>query len=114
MSCSTRTVSTAANRRPLARPDTPVIGLIHLTQIFVREMKKQNSGVSVTPSEGLYISTLTLQTIINLGSIAGREAYAGGKFMSSHITPNVPPLTSRRHLLRYQSRRLVIQRLTPA
>jgi hypothetical protein len=24
----------------------PVIGLIHLTQIIVREMKKQNSGVS--------------------------------------------------------------------
>ncbi|KAK1924741.1 short-chain dehydrogenase [Papiliotrema laurentii] len=41
--------------------NTNVIGLIHLTQIFVREFKKQNSG-----------------TIINLGSIAGREAYAGG------------------------------------
>ncbi|ORY22772.1 hypothetical protein BCR39DRAFT_562224 [Naematelia encephala] len=40
---------------------TNVVGLIHLTQIFVREFKKQNSGM-----------------IINLGSIAGREAYAGG------------------------------------
>ncbi|KAJ4167424.1 hypothetical protein NW754_011239 [Fusarium falciforme] len=40
---------------------TNVIGLIRLTQIIVREMKNQGSG-----------------TIINLGSIAGREAYAGG------------------------------------
>jgi len=40
---------------------TNVIGLIHLTQLLVREFKKQNSGM-----------------IINLGSIAGREAYAGG------------------------------------
>lgn len=41
--------------------NTNVIGLIHLTQIFVREMKKRNTG-----------------TVINLGSIAGREPYAGG------------------------------------
>lgn len=41
--------------------NTNVVGLIHLTQIFVREFKKRNSGM-----------------IINLGSIAGREAYAGG------------------------------------
>ncbi|KAM5368276.1 hypothetical protein ACJZ2D_009642 [Fusarium nematophilum] len=40
---------------------TNVIGLIRLTQLVVREMKKQGSG-----------------TIINLGSIAGREAYPGG------------------------------------
>ncbi|ORX39704.1 NAD(P)-binding protein [Kockovaella imperatae] len=40
---------------------TNVIGLIHLTQILVREFKKQNSGM-----------------VINLGSIAGREPYAGG------------------------------------
>ncbi|CAD6566650.1 MAG: hypothetical protein TREMPRED_002881 [Tremellales sp. Tagirdzhanova-0007] len=40
---------------------TNVIGLIHLTQIFVREFKKQNSGM-----------------VINIGSVAGREAYAGG------------------------------------
>ncbi|KAJ4176633.1 hypothetical protein NW755_014306 [Fusarium falciforme] len=44
---------------------TNVIGLIRLTQIIVREMKNQGSG-----------------TIINLGSIAGREAYAGA-FSSS-------------------------------
>ena len=41
--------------------NTNVIGLIHLTQIFVREFKKRNSGM-----------------VINLGSVAGREAYAGG------------------------------------
>ncbi|SOV03674.1 probable NADP(+)-dependent dehydrogenase acting on 3-hydroxy acids [Ustilago sp. UG-2017a] len=41
--------------------DTNVKGLIHLTQIFVREFKKRNSG-----------------HIINLGSIAGREGYPGG------------------------------------
>ncbi|RXK39559.1 malonic semialdehyde reductase [Tremella mesenterica] len=40
---------------------TNVIGLIHITQIFVREFKKQNSGM-----------------IINIGSVAGREPYAGG------------------------------------
>ncbi len=38
--------------------DTNVRGLIHLTQIFVREFKKRNAG-----------------HIINLGSIAGREGY---------------------------------------
>ncbi|WVR05037.1 hypothetical protein IAU60_002049 [Kwoniella sp. DSM 27419] len=41
--------------------NTNVIGLIHLTQIFVKEFKKRQTG-----------------TIINLGSIAGREPYAGG------------------------------------
>ncbi|KAN0059947.1 hypothetical protein ACQY0O_007920 [Thecaphora frezii] len=41
--------------------DTNVKGLIHLTQIFVREFKKRQSG-----------------HIINLGSIAGREGYPGG------------------------------------
>ncbi|ORY89445.1 hypothetical protein BCR35DRAFT_300631 [Leucosporidium creatinivorum] len=41
--------------------DTNVLGLISLTQIFVNVFKKQNSG-----------------HIINLGSIAGKEAYAGG------------------------------------
>jgi len=40
---------------------TNVLGLIHITQIFVREFKKQNSGM-----------------IINLGSVAGREPYPGG------------------------------------
>nr|XP_031858844.1 uncharacterized protein CI109_005799 [Kwoniella shandongensis]KAA5525916.1 hypothetical protein CI109_005799 [Kwoniella shandongensis] len=40
---------------------TNVLGLIHLTQIFVREFKKRQAG-----------------TIINLGSIAGREPYSGG------------------------------------
>lgn len=39
----------------------PVLGLIHLTQIFVRQFKQRNAGM-----------------IINLGSIAGREPYAGG------------------------------------
>ncbi|WVN85181.1 uncharacterized protein L203_100326 [Cryptococcus depauperatus CBS 7841] len=39
---------------------TNVLGLIHLTQIFVRQFKERNAG-----------------TIINLGSIAGREPYAG-------------------------------------
>ncbi|GAA6064178.1 hypothetical protein JCM10212_003059, partial [Sporobolomyces blumeae] len=38
-----------------------VIGLITLTQIIVNEFKKRNSG-----------------HIINLGSIAGKEPYAGG------------------------------------
>ncbi|WFD33600.1 3-hydroxy acid dehydrogenase [Malassezia cuniculi] len=41
--------------------DTNVRGLIHLTQIFVRRFKQRGSG-----------------HIINLGSIAGREAYPGG------------------------------------
>jgi 3-hydroxy acid dehydrogenase/malonic semialdehyde reductase len=41
--------------------NTNVVGLIHLTQIFVREFKKRNAGM-----------------VINLGSIAGREAYSGG------------------------------------
>ncbi|OCF31515.1 malonic semialdehyde reductase [Kwoniella heveanensis CBS 569] len=41
--------------------NTNVRGLIHLTQIFVKEFKKRQTG-----------------TIINLGSIAGREPYAGG------------------------------------
>ncbi|CEQ39509.1 SPOSA6832_01035 [Sporobolomyces salmonicolor] len=42
-------------------PHTNVLGLITLTQLMVNEFKKQNSG-----------------HIINLGSIAGKEAYAGG------------------------------------
>ncbi|EPQ29781.1 uncharacterized protein PFL1_02454 [Pseudozyma flocculosa PF-1] len=41
--------------------NTNVRGLIHLSQIFVREFKKRQSG-----------------HIINLGSIAGREGYPGG------------------------------------
>ncbi|WWC69606.1 uncharacterized protein I206_103549 [Kwoniella pini CBS 10737] len=41
--------------------DTNVLGLIHLTQIFVKQFKARQSG-----------------TIVNLGSIAGREPYAGG------------------------------------
>jgi 3-hydroxy acid dehydrogenase/malonic semialdehyde reductase len=41
--------------------ETNVRGLIHLTQIFVRHFKQRNAG-----------------HIINLGSIAGREAYPGG------------------------------------
>ncbi|GFZ46297.1 3-hydroxy acid dehydrogenase [Saitozyma sp. JCM 24511] len=41
--------------------NTNVVGLIRMTQLFVREMKKQDSGM-----------------IINLGSIAGREPYVGG------------------------------------
>ncbi|GAA5919613.1 hypothetical protein JCM1841_001080 [Sporobolomyces salmonicolor] len=41
--------------------NTNVLGLITLTQLMVNEFKKQNSG-----------------HIINLGSIAGKEAYAGG------------------------------------
>ncbi|WWC85326.1 uncharacterized protein L201_000189 [Kwoniella dendrophila CBS 6074] len=41
--------------------DTNVLGLIHLTQIFVKQFKAKQAG-----------------TIINLGSIAGREPYAGG------------------------------------
>ncbi|KAJ8700168.1 hypothetical protein PTI98_003220 [Pleurotus ostreatus] len=40
---------------------TNVLGLIRLTQIFVKEFKARNSG-----------------HVINLGSVAGREAYAGG------------------------------------
>ncbi|KDN38700.1 NAD(P)-binding protein [Tilletiaria anomala UBC 951] len=40
---------------------TNVTALIHLTQIFVREFKKRQRG-----------------HVINLGSIAGREAYPGG------------------------------------
>ncbi|ODN99266.1 hypothetical protein I350_07426 [Cryptococcus amylolentus CBS 6273] len=40
---------------------TNVIGLVNLTQIFVREFKARNRG-----------------HIINLGSVAGREPYAGG------------------------------------
>lgn len=49
----------------LARPpvmfQTNVIGLIHLTQTIVKGMRARQSG-----------------HIINLGSVAGREAYAGG------------------------------------
>jgi len=41
--------------------DLNVKGLIHLTQVFIREFKAQNSG-----------------HIIMLGSLAGREPYAGG------------------------------------
>ncbi|KAF4967388.1 hypothetical protein FSARC_5046 [Fusarium sarcochroum] len=47
---------------------TNVIGLIRLTQIIVRQMKKHGSG-----------------TIINLGSIAGREAYAGVNAFSTSM-----------------------------
>ncbi|PWN47981.1 putative NADP(+)-dependent dehydrogenase [Violaceomyces palustris] len=46
--------------------DTNVRGLIHLTQIFVREFKKRQAG-----------------HIINLGSIAGREAYPGGSIYTA-------------------------------
>ncbi|GAA5850369.1 hypothetical protein JCM8547_001849 [Rhodosporidiobolus lusitaniae] len=41
--------------------NTNVLGLIHLTQLFVKEFKKRESG-----------------HIINLGSIAGKESYPGG------------------------------------
>ncbi|GAA6042100.1 hypothetical protein JCM8097_003109 [Rhodosporidiobolus ruineniae] len=41
--------------------NTNVLGLIHLTQLFVKEFKKRESG-----------------HIINLGSIAGKESYIGG------------------------------------
>ncbi|GAA5885981.1 hypothetical protein JCM6882_004221 [Rhodosporidiobolus microsporus] len=41
--------------------NTNVLGLIHLTQVFAREFKKREEG-----------------HIINLGSIAGKEGYAGG------------------------------------
>lgn len=40
---------------------TNVFGLISLTQLFIKEFKKRKNG-----------------HVINLGSIAGREAYAGG------------------------------------
>ncbi|KAJ9103313.1 hypothetical protein QFC20_004790 [Naganishia adeliensis] len=41
--------------------NTNVMGMIHLTQIFVRHFKKNNAG-----------------HVIQLGSVAGREGYAGG------------------------------------
>ncbi|KAJ9099245.1 hypothetical protein QFC21_004125 [Naganishia friedmannii] len=41
--------------------NTNVMGMIHLTQIFVRHFKQNNAG-----------------HIIQLGSVAGREGYAGG------------------------------------
>lgn len=41
--------------------ETNVRGLIHITQVFVQEFKRRNSG-----------------HIINIGSIAGVEAYPGG------------------------------------
>lgn len=44
--------------------ETNVRGLIHLTQLFVRRFKERGSG-----------------HIINLGSIAGREAYPGGSIV---------------------------------
>ncbi|BEJ15557.1 hypothetical protein CspHIS471_0501620 [Cutaneotrichosporon sp. HIS471] len=40
---------------------TNVIGLFHLTQVMVRDFKKRNTGF-----------------IVNLGSVAGIESYAGG------------------------------------
>ncbi|KAK4689940.1 hypothetical protein P7C73_g133, partial [Tremellales sp. Uapishka_1] len=80
---------------------TNVLSLIKLTQIFVREFKKQNSGVRLTcffrflppilsrtrasaplpphPSPPtLPIIPSEVPHVINLGSIAGREPYAGG------------------------------------
>lgn len=58
---------------------TNVIGLIHLTQKIVTGMKERKSG-----------------HIINLGSVAGREAYAGGgsfepspSFWKSKVQPGV-------------------------
>ena len=44
--------------------ETNVRGLIHLTQLFVKRFKERRSG-----------------HIINLGSIAGREAYPGGSIV---------------------------------
>lgn len=41
---------------------TNVLGLIHLTQVVVRDLKTRDSGM-----------------IINLGSVAGVEPYAGGE-----------------------------------
>lgn len=41
---------------------TNVLGLIHLTQVVLRDLKKRNTGM-----------------IINLGSVAGVEPYAGGE-----------------------------------
>ncbi|GHJ90367.1 hypothetical protein NliqN6_6769 [Naganishia liquefaciens] len=41
--------------------NTNVMGMIHLTQIFVRHFKQNNAG-----------------HVIQLGSVAGREGYAGG------------------------------------
>ena len=46
---------------------TNVTGLIHLTQHFVRAFKAQGSGM-----------------IVNLGSIAGKEAYVGGASADPH------------------------------
>lgn len=46
--------------------DTNVRGLIGITQVFVREFKKRDRG-----------------HIINLGSIAGREAYPGGSIYNA-------------------------------
>lgn len=67
-----------------------VLGVIRLTQVFVPEMKKSNSGF-----------------IVNLGSIAGREAYPGGEpdrfFLvadpqdQSTARPSTPSPHSRRH-----------------
>ncbi|KAJ3571883.1 hypothetical protein NP233_g3455 [Leucocoprinus birnbaumii] len=45
---------------------TNVLGLISVTQLLVREFKKKQAG-----------------HIINLGSIAGREAYAGGSIYTA-------------------------------
>ena len=44
--------------------ETNVRGLIHMTQVFVKRFKERRSG-----------------HIINLGSIAGREAYPGGSIV---------------------------------
>lgn len=46
--------------------NTNVVGLILLTQIFVREMKARGTG-----------------HIIQIGSIAGRESYQGGSIYSA-------------------------------
>ncbi|GAA5946363.1 hypothetical protein JCM3775_004769 [Rhodotorula graminis] len=46
--------------------NTNVLGLITLTQLFVREFKARNSG-----------------HVINLGSIAGKEPYAGGSIYTA-------------------------------
>lgn len=78
--------------------NTNVLGLIHLTQVFVREFKQRNAGQCVqfplSASRWTFSPRLALppaltlcdpttdrapaRSIINLGSIAGKEPYAGG------------------------------------
>lgn len=50
--------------------ETNVLGLIRLTQVVVRELKRRNTGM-----------------IINLGSVAGVEPYAGGGSVKTRLTP---------------------------